>query len=251
MSSNNWSVFAPINLPLLEIVIDYSFVTNAVFMQSVSSAPEPWVITSLFSHFYNSFFFNGMGWVCLLWNSWLFSVMENCGSHDFGDCPGALLPIFFHQPFENYSLASLLNMGLFCELWHVWSMLWEARKSQSLLCSEIPTLTCDLWCGHNCGPTVSTKRGGSVPGHSSGPHSTWALGTYVLSKWWEDWPLDVQLPLEVFLFLWMLVLSPPGFSFWYSSQIVTISKRFFLFVCLFGYFVLFCFLFFALGACLC
>lgn len=138
-------------------------------MPSVSFAPEPWVITSL-SHFCNSFFGGvgvGSGGACpssetpgcfprtALWKTLLWGLT---GWSDVCFLPSAL-----------GNLQSKLDTGLFCELRSVWNTLGEARKSQSLFCSEIPALTGDFWCGLNCGPHVSVQREGSLPSESSGP----------------------------------------------------------------------------------
>ena len=99
-----------------------------------------------------------------------------CGRHYFGDWPGGSALCFLPSALGN--LQSMLDTGLFCELRSVWNTLGEARKSQSLFCSEIPALTCDFWCGHNCGPQGSIQREGSVPSESSGPSGTWAPQTF-------------------------------------------------------------------------
>lgn len=101
----------------------------------------------------------------------VFHVLR-CESHDFGDCPGALQPIFFLQPFETYGLASCWTQGfsVSCEVSEAHCGKPGNLRASSALRSPLSSVTSDV--GTTVAPPSFDPEGDSVPGHSSGPHST-------------------------------------------------------------------------------
>lgn len=88
----------------------------------------------------------------------VFHVLH-CGSHDFGDCPGALQPIFFLQPFETYGLASCWTQGfsVSCEVSEAHCGKPGNLRASSALRSPLSPVTSDV--DTTVAPPVSIQRG--------------------------------------------------------------------------------------------